>query len=107
MKLDIGGVETIRAPVEALWKALNDPAGADALHPRLQDHDRDRARRLQGRDAAARRGGRRFVRGRDFAVGQGAAEGLQHQGVGRRHARPRQWQRAVRDRAGRSRMRRG
>jgi carbon monoxide dehydrogenase subunit G len=26
MKLDIGGVETIRAPVEALWKALNDPA---------------------------------------------------------------------------------
>jgi hypothetical protein len=25
MKLDIGGVETIRVPVEALWKALNDP----------------------------------------------------------------------------------
>src|SRR6195952_6168105 len=26
MKLDIGGVETIRVPVEVLWKALNDPA---------------------------------------------------------------------------------
>jgi uncharacterized protein len=26
MKLDIGGVETIQVPVEALWKALNDPA---------------------------------------------------------------------------------
>jgi uncharacterized protein len=26
MKLDIGGVETIGVPVEALWKALNDPA---------------------------------------------------------------------------------
>jgi carbon monoxide dehydrogenase subunit G len=26
MKLDIGGVETIQAPVEALWQALNDPA---------------------------------------------------------------------------------
>src|SRR5258708_13393358 len=26
MKLDIGGVETIQAPVETLWKALNDPA---------------------------------------------------------------------------------
>ena len=25
MKLDIGGVETIQAPVEVLWKALNDP----------------------------------------------------------------------------------
>ncbi len=25
MKLDIGGVEKIQAPVEALWKALNDP----------------------------------------------------------------------------------
>src|SRR4051812_5187545 len=25
MKLDIGGVEQIQAPVEALWKALNDP----------------------------------------------------------------------------------
>jgi carbon monoxide dehydrogenase subunit G len=25
VKLDIGGVETIRVPVEALWKALNDP----------------------------------------------------------------------------------
>jgi carbon monoxide dehydrogenase subunit G len=25
MKLDIGGVETIQVPVEALWKALNDP----------------------------------------------------------------------------------
>jgi hypothetical protein len=25
MKLDIGGNETIHAPVEALWKALNDP----------------------------------------------------------------------------------
>jgi len=25
MKLDIGGAETIQAPVEALWKALNDP----------------------------------------------------------------------------------
>jgi len=25
MKLDIGGVETIQAPVDALWKALNDP----------------------------------------------------------------------------------
>lgn len=26
MKLDIGGTETIAAPVEALWAALNDPA---------------------------------------------------------------------------------
>jgi len=26
MKLDIGGVETIQVPVEALWQALNDPA---------------------------------------------------------------------------------
>ena len=26
MKLDIGGIETIQAPVETLWKALNDPA---------------------------------------------------------------------------------
>jgi carbon monoxide dehydrogenase subunit G len=26
VKLDIGGNETIQAPVEALWKALNDPA---------------------------------------------------------------------------------
>ncbi len=26
MKLDIGGVETIQVPAEALWKALNDPA---------------------------------------------------------------------------------
>lgn len=26
MKLDIGGVEKIRVPVEALWNALNDPA---------------------------------------------------------------------------------
>ena len=26
MKLDIGGVETIQAPVDVLWKALNDPA---------------------------------------------------------------------------------
>jgi len=25
MKLEIGGAETIQAPVEALWKALNDP----------------------------------------------------------------------------------
>jgi carbon monoxide dehydrogenase subunit G len=25
MRLDIGGVEKIQAPVEALWKALNDP----------------------------------------------------------------------------------
>ena len=25
MKLDIGGVETIQAPVEVLWQALNDP----------------------------------------------------------------------------------
>jgi carbon monoxide dehydrogenase subunit G len=25
MKLDIGGVETIQAPVETLWQALNDP----------------------------------------------------------------------------------
>jgi carbon monoxide dehydrogenase subunit G len=25
MKLDIGGTETIQAPVEVLWKALNDP----------------------------------------------------------------------------------
>src|SRR5258708_4984246 len=25
MKLDIGGVETIQAPVDVLWKALNDP----------------------------------------------------------------------------------
>ena len=25
MKLDIGGDEKIQAPVEALWKALNDP----------------------------------------------------------------------------------
>jgi carbon monoxide dehydrogenase subunit G len=25
MKLDIGGTETIQAPVEALWQALNDP----------------------------------------------------------------------------------
>ena len=25
MKLDIGGTETIQAPVETLWKALNDP----------------------------------------------------------------------------------
>jgi hypothetical protein len=25
MKLDIGGTETVQAPVEALWKALNDP----------------------------------------------------------------------------------
>src|SRR5260370_40628720 len=25
MKLDIGGVEKIQAPVEALWRALNDP----------------------------------------------------------------------------------
>ena len=25
MKLDIGGVEAIRVPVEVLWKALNDP----------------------------------------------------------------------------------
>jgi uncharacterized protein len=25
MKLDIGGVETIQAPLEVLWKALNDP----------------------------------------------------------------------------------
>jgi carbon monoxide dehydrogenase subunit G len=25
MKLDVGGVETIQASVEALWKALNDP----------------------------------------------------------------------------------
>src|SRR5258708_27102787 len=25
MKLDIGGVETIQAPVEVVWKALNDP----------------------------------------------------------------------------------
>ena len=24
MKLEIGGAETIQAPVEALWKALND-----------------------------------------------------------------------------------
>ena len=28
MKLDIGGVETIQVPVEALWKALNDPDAA-------------------------------------------------------------------------------
>jgi len=26
MKLDIGGTETIQAPFETLWKALNDPA---------------------------------------------------------------------------------
>src|SRR5260370_40480033 len=25
MKLDIGGVETIQAPVDGLWEALNDP----------------------------------------------------------------------------------
>ena len=25
MKLDIGGVETIQAPVDVLWKVLNDP----------------------------------------------------------------------------------
>src|SRR6185312_9850381 len=73
---------------------------ADALRSRLQEHDRNRTGCLQGRHAAQGRCCRRLVRRRDLVVRQGAAAQLQHQGVRRGHARPRQRLGALRDRAG-------
>ena len=103
MKLDIGGVETIQAPVEVLWKALNDPVVLTRCIPgcKTMTEIAPDAYKVEMQLRVAAVGG--SFEGEISLSDKDAAEHLQHQGVRRRHARPWQWQRAVRDRAGRSR----
>jgi len=92
VKLDIGGNETIQAPVEVLWKALNDPIvltrcipGCKAMTEIAPDAYKVE---MQLRVAAV---GGSF----EGALGQGATKGLQHQGLRRGDVGPWQWQRAL------------